>query len=91
MANLESDVMRSFVLASEVIKDQIVTDLTAHLGREGINADKAEIAKIIQLVQNSGSNAARNAMRQMQISLQPYVRELARLRQESQTTKTKKK
>lgn len=72
MASLESDVMRSFVLACEVIKSTVVNNIQASAARGDFELTNDAFAKITQLVGESVDQAARNSARQMQSAIKQH-------------------
>lgn len=91
MASLEGDVMRSFVLVCEVIKDKVMSDIQAAAVQRKIlseGSDPSDNLKAIdKIVRSSVEITALNASRQMQSSIKPYARELDQLRAESKKSR----
>jgi hypothetical protein len=81
MASLEGDVMRSFVLACEVIKDQVMQNVLAAATEKRILNEGQEPGSNLKLldkvIRDAVDQAARNSMIQLQRSLKPYAREIA--------------
>jgi len=80
MASLEGDVMRSFALVLEVIKDQVMADVqSAAVKNKVLTGDmdaSANLKTLDPIIRAAVDQAGRNAMRQMQSSLKPYARQM---------------
>lgn len=78
MASLEGDVMRSFALVLEVIKDQVMADVQSAAVKNKVLAEGMDASSNLKtldpIIRSAVDQAGRNAMRQMQSSLKPYAR-----------------
>ena len=87
MASLEGDVMRSFALVCEVIKDRVMSDIQSAAVNRKILAEDSDpgdnLKAIDAIVRSSVQTTVINASRQMQSSIKPYARELDMLRSEA--------
>lgn len=72
MASLEGDVMRSFSMACDVIKDTVSSNIHAAAARGDFELKKDAFAKIDQLIRLSVDQAAQNSARQMQAVLREH-------------------
>lgn len=83
MANLESDVMRAFVLVTEAIKDQVMSDIQLAAVRGQILSEGKSppdnLKSLDSLIRNSIDATARNGMRELNAALKPYIRQLSRI------------
>jgi|TARA_R110002126_G_scaffold793_5_gene4983 hypothetical protein len=66
MANLERDVMRSYAMACDVIKDTVINNIQSAAARGDFELTNDAFRKIDSLVRSSVDQAARNAARQLQ-------------------------
>lgn len=84
MASLEGDVMRSFALVIEVIKDQVMSEVQSAAVKNKILTEgmspSDNLRALDPIIRSAVDQAGRNAMRQMQSSLKPYAREIAKSR-----------
>jgi len=76
MASLESDVMQSFALACDVIKDVVMHNVQTSAVRGDVAIDGENLKKLDKLVRASVDQACRNSARQLQSALMPYTKQL---------------
>jgi hypothetical protein len=62
----ESEIMRSFVLSCEVIKDLLVQNIQASAARGDMSITKGDFAKLSNLIRETVDQGARNSAKQMQ-------------------------
>ena len=62
----ELDVMRSFALACEVIKETVIQNVQSSALRGDLKITKEDFAKLNSLIRESIDQAARNSSKQLQ-------------------------
>lgn len=65
----ESEIMRSFILSCEVIKELLIQNIQESAARGDMSITKGDFAKLANVVRESVDQGARNSAKQMQATI----------------------
>jgi hypothetical protein len=74
MPSLESDIMRGYFLASEVIKDAVIADIQEAALTGAVPLTREQFAKVTQIVRAAVERAALNSAKQIQSSIAEHTK-----------------
>lgn len=74
MPSLESDVMKGYFLASEVIKDSVVSDIQQAALTGDVPLTKEQFAKVTRIVRAAVERAAINSAKQIQSAIADHLK-----------------
>ena len=66
MPSFETEIMQSFVLARDVIRDTITNNVVALVNRGEISLDKRDLEKLFRIISASAEQGGINSMKQIQ-------------------------
>lgn len=65
----ESEIMRSFILSCEVIKDLLIQNVQESAARGDMAITKGDFSKLVNIIRESVDQGARNSAKQMQATI----------------------